>query len=186
MKAIALLGSPRKGGNTDLLADEFLRGAADAGAEVEKVCLDDLWIRPIAEVDDVLAERVDLREDDDFPALLDKVLAAEVLVLASPVYWQGVTAQMKCFVDRWSCHFRRDAFQCGMRGKVIVVLCAFGVKNLAHGEWVTGPVKEWAKVLKADYFGDVCVSAHEKGAVRSMPDVLQRAYDLGQRAVSGR
>jgi multimeric flavodoxin WrbA len=183
MKAIALVGSPRKGGNTDILTDEFLRGAGDAGAQVEKVYLDDLTIRPIAEVGDVLAERVDLRADDDFPALLQKVLAAEILVIASPVYWQGVTAQMKCFVDRWSTCFRRESFQQGMSGKGFAVLCPFGAKDPAHGEWVTRPVKEWAKVLKANYLGDVCVCAHQKGAVRQMPDALRRAYDLGRRAV---
>ena len=59
MKVIALIGSPRKGGNTDTLAEEFLRGAREAGAETEKVYLDDFRIRPIGEVGDVSSQRTD-------------------------------------------------------------------------------------------------------------------------------
>jgi len=182
MKVIALVGSPRKGGNTDLLADEFLRGAQAAGADVEKVYLDDLDIRPIAEVSDRASERVDLRQDDDFRELLQKVLDADILAIGSPVYWQGVTAQMKCFVDRWSTRWASDEFREGMRGKGFVVLCPYADSDPAQADWVTAPVKRWTEVLSARYLGDVCVSVFRKGAVGQMPDVLRDAHELGRRA----
>ena len=107
MKVLTLIGSPRKQGNCDILADEVLRGAQEAGAETEKVYLDDLRIRPIAEVIDVSSEREDSRNDDDLPGVLERFLDADIAVIASPVYWLGVSAQMKCFIDRLSSYFRR-------------------------------------------------------------------------------
>ena len=66
MKVIALAGSPRKQGNSDILADKVLEGAREAGAETEKVYLDDMNIRPIGEVIDKPGERTDPRGDDDY------------------------------------------------------------------------------------------------------------------------
>lgn len=184
MRVIALNGSPRKGGNTDILVDEFLRGAAEAGAECEKVYLDDLHIRPAAELGDVQAERVDLRADDDHRRVLDRVIAADIVVIGSPVYWQGVTAQMKCFVDRFSCHYAQAWFNEGMRGKGWAVIVPFGASDPAEARWVTEPVKVWVGHFKGAYLGEVAVTAFRKGAVREMPKALQAAYDLGRRAVS--
>ena len=76
MNLVALMGSPRKGGNTDLLTDALIEGAASEGAACEKVFLDDLNIRPIGPVGDDWAMRVDTRGDDDARALLEKVAAA--------------------------------------------------------------------------------------------------------------
>ena len=96
MRAIALLGSPRKRGNSDLLAEAVLRGAEGAGAVGEKVYLDDYTIRPIGEVCDTSRQRDDPRADDDFPGVLSRFLEADLVVLATPVYWAGVSAQLKC------------------------------------------------------------------------------------------
>ncbi len=186
MKAIALIGSPRRGGNTEVLADEFLRGAADAGADVGKVVLDELLIRPTAAVSDDLGSRVDLRADDDFPRVLARVLAADVLLFASPVYWQGVTAQMKCFADRISAYWGRESTRDGFRGMGFAVVCAYAADEPDHGRWVTGPVRRWAELLEADYLGEVCVRAAAKGAVLDMPEALRRAYELGERSVLAR
>jgi multimeric flavodoxin WrbA len=93
MNILALLGSPRKGGNTDILATEVLRGASEAGASTEKVYLDDYNIRPIGDVSDVTSQREDSRKDDDLPFILEKFLNSDIVIWASPVYWQGVSAQ---------------------------------------------------------------------------------------------
>jgi len=185
MRVLALVGSPRKGGNADILTDEFLRGAREAKAEVEKVYLDDLHIRPIAEVADDPAARVDLRADDDLPGLLKRFLAANVVVIASPVYWQGVSAQMKCFVDRWSAYVGQESFKRAFAGKGFAVLCPYGAPDKERqGEWVTKQVQGWIGWLGGRYLGDVCVSAAERGAVARMPTVLWEARELGRKCVA--
>jgi len=183
MKVLALVGSPRKGGNSDILADEFLRGAQQAGAEVEKAYLDDLNIRPIAEVCDVISKRVDLRNDDDFLKLLERFLDVQIAVFATPVYWLGVSAQLKCFIDRLSSYFRRPPYAQRFDGKGYVVLCTFGRDEPDHGQWVTKPIKICVDVLKGRYLGDICVSVYKKGEIKQMTDVLQAAYELGKEAV---
>ena len=104
--------------------------------------LDDLTIRPIAEVADVARQRVDLRADDDAPGLVERVLAADVVAFASPVYWQGVTGQMKCFVDRWSAYWGDESFRRRMRGKGFAVICPFADRSSDQSTWVTAPVKK--------------------------------------------
>ncbi|MBN2004698.1 MAG: flavodoxin family protein [Anaerolineae bacterium] len=184
MKVIALLGSPRKEGNTDILAGEVLRGAQDAGAEIEKVYLDDLWIRPIGEVGDNSREREDPRDDDDFPNLLERFLNSDVVILASPVYWQGASAQMKCFIDRLSSYFKRPPYAEKFDGKKYIVVCTFGREEVGYHEWITRPMKLTVELLRGEYFGDLCVPVYQKGHVREMPDVLTAAYEMGRAVVT--
>ncbi len=181
---IILCGSPRKGGNTDLMADAFAEGAREAGADVEKVYLDDLYIRPIAEVCDDPPMRVDLRQDDDARKLLDKVLAADVVLFASPVYWQGVSGQMKCFVDRWSCYRGQQWFKEGMRDKVFAVVTAHAAPQEEEAQWVIRPVQVWADFLGAKFAGAVSFQGRDKGAVAKNQQVLQACRELGKKALS--
>lgn len=153
---LALIGSPRKQGNTDIMADKVLEGARAAGATASKIYLDDHHVRPIAEVVDDSRSRDDPRNDDDFPALLERFLGADVVVWSTPVYWQGVSGQMKCFLDRMSSYFNHPQYVNRFRGKGHIVLCAFGRSEAHHGDWVTEPMKLTVEVLHGTYLGDVC------------------------------
>jgi multimeric flavodoxin WrbA len=183
MNVLALAGSPRKGGNSDILADQLLRGVRDAGAEAEKVYLDDLRIRPIGEVEDNTRLRSDPRRDDDLPVVLDRFLRADMIVIATPVYWFGVSAQVKCFLDRLSSYFRHPEYADRFTGKGYVVLCTFGRNEPDHGKCVCDPMKGCVGVLRGRYLGDLCVSAYRKGEVARMPEALQAAYELGRKAI---
>jgi multimeric flavodoxin WrbA len=183
VSVLALIGSPRKQGNTDIMADELLSGARELGAGTSKIYLDDHNVRPIGEVCDDSRRRDDPRGDDDFPALLERFLAADIVVWSTPVYWQGVSAQMKCFLDRMSSYFNRPSYAERFGGKGHVVLCAFGQPELEHGRWVTEPMKVAVQVLRGEYLGDVCASAYEKGKVRQMPEILAACRELGAEAV---
>jgi len=186
VKVLALIGSPRKGGNTDIMADELLRGAKECGAETSKLYLDDHHVRPIAEVGDDSRNREDTRSDDDFPALLERFLSADIIVWSTPVYWYGVSAQMKCFLDRMSSYFNHPAYVDRFRGKGHIALCAFGRPEKEHGEWVTKSIKLAAEVLHGEYLGDVCApGTYRKGEVRQMPHILRACYDLGKKSVLG-
>jgi multimeric flavodoxin WrbA len=183
MKIIALIGSPRKNGNTDIMADELLRGASDFGASVDKIYLDDFYIRPIAEVCDKAAEREDTRSDDDFPALLEKFLDSNIIVMATPVYWFGFSAQLKCFIDRLSSYFRKPPYAQRFDGKGYIVLCAYGRSEEFNEKSVTEPAKFTAETLRGHYLGDVCASnTYQKGKVKQYPDIIESCYKLGYEA----
>lgn len=183
MKVIALIGSPRKRGNSDILADEALRGARQAGADTEKVYLDDLNIRPIAEVSDVRPERVDVRKDDDFPGLMERFLDADIAVFSTPIYFGGVSAQLKCFMDRLGGYKFLPEFEKRFGGRGYIALCTFATKKQDYGKWVTEPVKHFAELTKGKYLGDVCVAVYKKGQVMEMSEVLKKAFELGKDAV---
>jgi len=94
MEILALLGSPRKNGNADIMAEEVLESTHQGNAVTSKIHLDDYLIRPISEVADNSPQRDDPRRDDDYSHLFEPFLAADVIVWATPVYWNGVSAQM--------------------------------------------------------------------------------------------
>lgn len=99
-KVLILSGSPRKGGNSDLLCDEFLRGAKESGHEVEKIFLRAKKIGYCTGCyycgnnDGVCAIKDDMKE------IIDKLMIADVIVMASPVYFYSIDAQMKAMIDR--------------------------------------------------------------------------------------
>ncbi len=99
MKILAISSSPRKGGNSDALCDEFLKGAAASGHEVQKIRLTEKKISPCAACCGCAESRVCVQKDD-MAEVLDALKAAEVIVLASPVYFYSVCAQMKTMIDR--------------------------------------------------------------------------------------
>lgn len=183
MKVIVLAGSPRKQGNSDILADEFSRGAQQAAAATDKIYLDEMNIRPIGEVIDNTRQRIDPRCDDDLPAVLERFLDADIAVFATPVYWAGVSAQLKCFIDRMSSYFNREPYVQRFVGKGYVILTTFGRAEPDHGKWVTEPLRLCVRVLKGIYLGELCVSVYHKGKVRDMPEALQAAFKLGKQAV---
>ncbi len=99
MKVLAILGSPRKGGNSDILADEVLRGATEAGAETEKIYLQDLSISPCRACYGCRGKGKCVQKDDgDY--VLEKLIEADTIILSSPVYFYSISAQMKIMIDR--------------------------------------------------------------------------------------
>ena len=99
MKVLGIMGSPRKKGNTDLLLDEALRGARSEGAEVEKLTVIDLKIAPCGEFYGCLRDGKCII-DDDMQLVYPKLLEAEGIVLASPIFFYGLTSQVKALIDR--------------------------------------------------------------------------------------
>jgi len=99
MKVLALSGSPRKQGNTETLLRAVLKGAEAGGGEVELIRLCDLRIQPCIGCGgcDKTGKCV---LEDDMQELYPKILAAQRVILASPIYFYGITAQAKAFVDR--------------------------------------------------------------------------------------
>lgn len=101
MKTVLILsGSPRKGGNSDLLCDAFMRGAQEAGHQVEKIRIASKRINYCLGCYHCRENNGQCAIQDDMIEILDKMLRADVLVLASPVYFYSVNAQMKALIDR--------------------------------------------------------------------------------------
>ena len=98
-KVLIISSSPRKGGNSDLLCDQFAKGAQEAGHEVEKISLREHKINYCTGCG-VCNETHRCVQKDDMAPLLDKLVAADVIVLATPVYFYSMDGQLKTFIDR--------------------------------------------------------------------------------------
>ncbi len=100
MKNVLILsGSPRKGGNSDLLCDEFMRGATEAGHKVVKINVADRKIAPCRACY-ACKGTGKCAIKDDMADILQAMIDADVLVLASPVYFYSIDAQLKALIDR--------------------------------------------------------------------------------------
>lgn len=173
-KVLILSGSPRKGGNSDILCDEFARGAAEAGHQVEKIRIAEKNIGYCrgcyaCQNGGVCAIR------DDMAELMQKMIDCDVMVLASPVYFYSVDAQLKAVIDRSVARWTE------VRDKEFyyIVTAADGEKEAAattiacfrgYADCVEG-AKE-----KGVIYG---MGAYEKGAIRNTV-AIREAYQMGK------
>lgn len=94
---LIISSSPRRGGNSETLCKQFMKGAEESGHKVEMLNLNDYDIRFFAKTEYVRGEQED---EDDAIRIIRKMAAADVIVLSSPVYFYSMTAQMKALIDR--------------------------------------------------------------------------------------
>ena len=106
-KVLVISTSPRKGGNSETLADEFIRGAREAGNDVEKVTLYDKDIR-FCKGCLVCQNTQRCVIHDDADTIVQNMLTADVIVFATPIYYYGMCGQMKTLLDRANPLFSAD------------------------------------------------------------------------------
>jgi multimeric flavodoxin WrbA len=99
-KVLVLSASPRKSGNSDLLCDQFMRGAKEAGNQVAKLFLRDKKINYCTGCGTCQSNGGKCVKKDDMAEILNKMIAADVIVMATPVYFYTMNGQMKTLIDR--------------------------------------------------------------------------------------
>jgi multimeric flavodoxin WrbA len=177
-KILAVVGSPRKGGNTDLLLSKMAEGAQAAGAQVEVIHLGELAIRECDGCHACWRGR-GCSKDDDMRALYPKIAESEVIVFGTPVYWYGPTALMKAFIDRFV-YFNCEANRPMVRGKRAAV--AIVLEEMGEPTW--RPVVEFFErslaYLEMPLAGTIVVpGVGKKGEIRRHLEQLEAAYHLG-------
>ena len=96
---LIISSSPRKGGNSDVLCDQFAKGAEGAGSTVEKICLRDKKI-DYCNGCSVCIKGKPCPQKDDATEIIQKIIDSDVIVMATPVYFYTMSAQMKTLIDR--------------------------------------------------------------------------------------
>lgn len=99
-KVLVLSSSPRKNGNSSLLCDEFIKGALDAGNEAEKIYLIEKKINYCMGCGFCYNLGKSCPQNDDAADIVDKMIESDVIVLATPVYFYAMSAQIKILIDR--------------------------------------------------------------------------------------
>ena len=186
MKILGIAGSPRRGGNTDLLLAEVMRGAASKWAEVKTIFLGELDIAPCRHCDTCF-ETGECKIDDDMQPIYRELAAADRLVLASPVHFMGVTAQTKAMIDRcqslWARRYKLNLPPLGNRRPIKGLFISVSGRSTANlFEPALATVKALFSSLDINYSGKLVFSGiDDKGAITRHPDAMKKAYLAGQR-----
>jgi multimeric flavodoxin WrbA len=182
---LAVVGSPRKGGNTEILVSKIAEGARAGGAQVELIHLGDLQIRECDGCHACWRGRPCSKEDDMRP-IYAKIAASDAIVFATPVYWYGPTALMKAFIDRFV-YFNSEGNRPMIRGKRAAV--AVVLEETRAETWrpvVEFFAKSLAYLEMAPAETIVVPGVGERGAIRRQPERLEEAYRLGGRLAGER
>jgi len=190
MKVLGIMGSPRRQGNTELLLDKSLEGAVEAGAEVEKVLVSKLKISPCMEIYACVKDG-NCTIKDDMQLLYKKLLEADHIIFASPIFFYSITSQAKAVVDRcqalWA---RKHVLDMGKedkrvrRGVFISVGATQGAK-LFDGAVLT--VKYFFDAIGVKYYGDLLIrGVDNKAQIQEHPTALEDAFRLGQELIRGK
>ncbi|MCK4436553.1 flavodoxin family protein [bacterium] len=188
MKVLGINGSPRIGGNTDILLDKVLEGAKAKGARIEKVVLNTLKFSPCQECQDTRDDGTCLIEDD-MQALYKKIEKADAIILASPIFFGSLSAQTKMMIDRFQCLWRakyilkKDVFKRKKRSGYFLSVEASAREDFFDN--ARAIVKNLFAAIGADYKGELfCSGVEGKGSILKHPDVLGKAFELGKRSNS--
>lgn len=175
-KVLILSGSPRKGGNSDLMCDEFLRGAKESGNQAEKIFLRGKKVLPCNACYFCNDNGGKCAIQDDMSEILDKMQAADVIVLASPVYFYSIDAQMKAVIDRSVARWTN------IPNKEFYYIMTAAENSETVMDCTLECFRGFAACLKgAKEMGVICgKGVYKAGAVKGMP-AMREAYEMGKR-----
>lgn len=183
-KVLVLLGSPRRKGNSAALAQKIAEGAKSEGASVRAVFLHGMNISPCTAC---YACRKPKSKgcsiDDDMQPLYRAMLEADAWVIASPVYWFTLSAQMKLWMDRCLAFpaYGKEPFE----GKRIAIAMSYGGEDPFDSGCVNAlrTFQDAYNYVGANIVGMVYGSAMEPGDIRSNRALLREARELGKKLV---
>jgi len=190
VRVLGIFGSPRKGGNTERLLEEALKGAEQAGAMVDRLRLADLNISPCRECHgcDLTGQCI---IQDDMLNVFPKLLEADILILASPIFFYGITAWAKALVDRsqslWVKKYLLKELSLSKEGRkrkgFFISVGATQGQRLFEGSILT--VKYFFDAIHADYAGELVFRGLDaKGDILKQPEALQKAFEAGRKLVT--
>jgi multimeric flavodoxin WrbA len=185
MLILGIYGSPRKAGNTDAMLDAFLAGALGAGADIQRLYVRDLEINPCIGCGHCDKFGTCIQKDamaDVYPQLEQ----ADAIVVASPIYFYGVTAQLKMLIDRSQALFmKRDLAKKAGTYAVIAnrkgfLLSAAATRGKRLFECAILTVKYFFEALDVQYAGELCFpEIDERKAIQKHATALEECRKSG-------
>ena len=190
MKVVCLLGSPRVRGNSEQLAEEIMIPLQEKGAEIKSYHLNKLTYKGCQACMACKTKQDTCILKDELTEVMNEVKEAEVLILASPVYYGDVTGQMKCFIDRTFEYLVPDYITAEVpcrlpAGKRCAIVLVQGAPNEAQFSDVFPRYKgflDWYGFSEVDEVR--ACGVHAKGSVKENEDVLKRAKTVGKALAS--
>ena len=185
-KILVAFGSPRKKGNTALLVERAIKGIETAGGAYELVNLHEMDIKPCTACDWCRDNRGKFCVlNDGMKSIYPKMVEADGLIIASPIYWFTVSAQTKLFMDRWYGFVDTGGYMFNKMQVGIILVYGdsdpfkSGTGNALH------TLRDAFDYLNVPIAGTVCGSAYEAGEISSEKNVMEKAFALGTNMVQG-
>ena len=185
MKVLGIMGSPRIKGNTDLLLDEALKGAQSQQAEVEKIVVDKLNIAPCKEYYGCLKDgNCVIRDDMD--DLYPKILDADAVIVASPIFFYTVSAQLMLLISRcqalWARKYVLKNLDIPLKKGAFIAVGATRGEKLFDGPKLT--IHYFFQAINAEYNEELLIRGVDKrGEIKEHPAYLTDAFELGKKLV---
>lgn len=181
-KVLALVASPRKGGNTDTLTLSLLKSANEKWAKTEVVYLVNKTIKPCTQCEHChqdISNKCPII--DDFNMIVEKMINADIVVFATPVWWSSMHSLLKLLLDRCYSLVDKNWDNFRLQGKGFVIIACQTQADL--NLYVNPLVKEFEVYqdwLKFKVIGSLVASASEKGEVASNEEIMDKAVKLGE------
>lgn len=185
---LAISSSPRRGGNSELALLSFCRAAEERGIPVEVIRLQGLNIEPCRGCELCAADGICIVKDRMQP-LYDKVATVSGLVLATPVYFGSLSAQLKIFMDRFQCWWQAKyrlhrPFVLPSQKKAGFIICTGALHRPEFGDNVEAVAKVFFHSINYSFKGSLFLHGLEhKGEINGKPEDLKAAYDTGNNFV---
>jgi len=184
MNILALYGSPRKEGNTDILLDEFLKGFASVhpNATIKRLYLRDYEIKPCTECN-ACAKTGKCIIKDEMDGLYEEIINADAIVLSAPMFFYNLPAHTKALVDRCQAIWARKYLLKNLPGKPRkgFFISVGGTKGEHIFEGIDLTVKTFYKSINVDYTGKLLYSKIDnKGDIKNHPTALKEAFEAGK------
>ena len=189
IKVLGISTSPRLKGNSDLLLRQALAGAEAAGAETEYIRLRGLNIAPCIECNSCYKSGACVVEDD-YQILSSKMLEADRLIFATPIFFMAVCAQAKALIDRCQClwahkYVLKQPLITTGRDRRAMVIAVGGTKSKKMFESVRLTAKYFFDVLEMNYAANLFVNKVDAaGEIKQHPSAMDEAFRLGRELVS--
>ena len=193
-KVLGIGGSPRKGGNSDILLKRLLKGAAGGGIVTEEIQLRDYQFQPCIGCERCRKDKRCTGLQDGMQLIYPKIREASGLILISPIYSYNMTALMKSFIDRLYCFYdftdERPGYwssQLADQGrKAIIAVVGEQASREAGGMDLTlETMRRSIEALGHEVIGELPVlGIFHKGKVREYPQILEQAEAFGRRLAS--
>ena len=180
-KVLIFMGSPRKKGNSALLARQVGDGLKAGGAGVESFYLHGMDIKPCSACDACRRKsQKDCVLKDDMAAVYSKLREADGIVIATPVYWFTVSAQTKLFMDRWYALGGEEGYP--FKGKKFGIVLTYADEDPFSSGAVNAlrTFQDALRFVGAEIIGLVYGSAWKAGEIKKNKNLLKKAYQLGK------
>jgi len=180
MKVIGIVGSPRKNGNTNILVQQVLKGAAEAGAETRTFILNEMNYRGCQGCD-YCKSHEKCKLEDDLMEVFDELALADGVVFGSPIYFAQFTGQMRLFLDRCYSLINADFSPRLPAGKKAVIIGTQGDLDPAAFKGVYEEFKgQVSGVMQAEVKDTIVgVGYHAPGEVKDNIELMEKARNTG-------